>query len=157
MTPTRLLLLLALSACAPHIDLTADRAELLRLHDQARTAHLEKRADLLVASFADSLMEISRGLVSLRGRAESERRFRSYFDRVSFQQWDDVAPPRIRISPDGQMAYVVVQKSVRLTSTEGMGTPKAEHTIFAWVEIYEKHHGQWTLMAVASTDQPGAA
>jgi hypothetical protein len=27
----------------------------------------------------------------------------------------------------------------------------------AWVEIYEKRGGQWTLMAVASTDRPGAA
>jgi hypothetical protein len=68
-----------------------------------------------------------------------------------------VAPPRIRISPDGQVACVVVQKSVRLRSAEGTGAPRAEHTIFAWVEIYEKHRGKWTLMAVASTDQPGAA
>ena len=157
MTSARVLLLLTLSACAPKIDLTADRAELLRLHHQARTAHLEKRADLLVAAFADSVMDISRGLVSFRSRAENERRFRSYFDRVDFQQWDDVAPPRIRISPDGQMAYVVVQKSVRLTSAQGTGAPKPEHTIFAWVEIYEKHRGKWTLVAVASTDQPGAA
>jgi hypothetical protein len=76
---------------------------------------------------------------------------------VSFQQWDDLAPPRIRISPDGQMAYVIVQKSVRLTSLERAGANQPEHTVFAWVEIYEKRGGKWTLMAVASTDRPGAA
>jgi hypothetical protein len=158
MRPHRLLLLTALAACAaPRTDVSADRAELLRLHEQARTAHLGKQADLMVASFADTLLDISGGLVSLRSREQSRARFQRYFDRVTFQQWDDIVPPRIRISPDGQMAYVVVQKSVRLTAQAGPGAPEAEHTVFAWVEIYEKRSGKWTLMAVASTDRPGAA
>jgi hypothetical protein len=157
MRVTRLVILTVLAACAPHTDLSADRAELLRLHEQARTAHLEKRSDLLVASFADTLLEISDGLVSPRTREQNRTRFQRYFDRVNFQQWDDIAPPRIRISPDGRMAYVVVQKSVLLTSQGGSGQRTAEHTVFAWVEIYEKRNGKWTLMAVASTDRPGAA
>lgn len=157
MRVTRLVILTVLAACAPHTDVSADRAELLRLHEQARTAHLEKRPDLLVASFADTLLDISDGLVSPRTREQNRARFQRYFDRVNFQQWDDIAPPRIRISPDGRMAYVVVQKSVLLTSQAGSGQPAAEHTVFAWVEIYEKRNGKWTLMAVASTDRPGAA
>jgi hypothetical protein len=157
MRPTRLVLLTVLAGCAPpRTDAAADRAELLRLHQVARTAHLGKQADLLVASFADTLLDISGGLVSLRSRDQNRARFQRYFDRVTFQQWDDIAPPRIRISPDGQMAYVVVQKSVRLTSQSG-GAAEAEHTVFAWVEIYEKRGGKWTLMAVASTDRRGAA
>jgi len=157
MTPLRVILLAGLVACSPRTDVSADRAELLRLHDVARTAHLGKRADLMVASFADSLLDISDGVVSLRSREQNRQRFQRYFDRVSFQQWDDLAPPRIRISPDGQMAYVIVQKSVRLTSLERAGANQPEHTVFAWVEIYEKRGGKWTLMAVASTDRPGAA
>ena len=158
MRPTRLLLLTALAACAaPRTDVASDRAELLRLHELARTAHLDKRPDLMVASFADTLLDISGGVVSPRTREQNRARFQRYFDRVSFQQWDDIAPPRIRISPDGRMAYVVVQKSVRLTSQDGARAPQAEHTVFAWVEIYEKRGGKWMLMAVASTDRPGAA
>jgi hypothetical protein len=153
MRTTRLVVLTALAACAPRTDVSADRAELLRLHELARTAHLDKRPDLMVAPFADTLLDISDGLVSPRTREQNRARFQRYFDRVSFQQWDDIAPPRIRISPDGQMAYVVVQKSVRLTSQAS--APQAEHTIFAWVEIYEKRRGKWTLVAVASTDRPG--
>jgi hypothetical protein len=153
-----LLLATALTACAAQpTDGSADRAELLRLHELARTAHLDKRPDLMVASFADTLLDISDGVVSPRTREQNRARFQRYFDRVSFQQWDDIAPPRIRISPDGRMAYVVVQKSVRLTSQGGAGAPQTEHTVFAWVEIYEKRDGKWTLTAVASTDRPGAA
>ena len=67
---TRLVVLTALAACAPRTDLSADRAELLRLHEQARTAHLGKQPDLMVASFADTLLDISGGLVSPRTRAQ---------------------------------------------------------------------------------------
>ncbi len=153
-----LLLLLGLAACGTRPDVEADRAELLRLHDMGRAAHFEKRADLLVASFGDSffnISRISRGTVAVRSPAESRARFQSYFDRVTFQEWDDLAPPLIRISPDGQMAYVVVQKNVRLTAPDSAGVPKPEHTVFAWVELYEKRNGEWTLMGVASTDRPG--
>jgi hypothetical protein len=151
-----LLLLLTLVGCSRGPDLEEDRAILLRLHELGRIAHLEKRADLLVASFADSLLNIARGAVTIRSPAESRARFQAYFDRSTFLEWADLAPPIIRISPDGQMAYVIVQKSVRLSALDSLGVTQPEHTVFAWVEIYEKRNGSWTLMAVASTDRPGA-
>jgi hypothetical protein len=152
-----LLLLLTLEACAPRPDLEADRAELLRMHALAQTAHLDKRPDLMVASFADSFLNISRGAVTVRTPAESRARFQAYFDRSTFLEWADLAPPVIRISPDGQMAYVIVQKRVRLSALDSAGVARPEHTIFAWVELYEKRGGRWTLMGVASTDRPGAS
>jgi hypothetical protein len=151
-----LLLLLSVGACGPRPDLEADRAALLRLHDLAQTAHLDKRPDLLVASFADSLLNISRGAVTVRTPTESRARFQAYFDRSTFLEWADLAPPIIRISPDGQMAYVIVQKRVRLNALDSAGVQRPVHTIFAWVELYEKRGSRWTLMAVASTDRPGA-
>ena len=154
MPRTSLLLLLAFIGCGGHADVDSDRAELLRIHQLGRTAHLEKRADLLVASFADSFLDISHGHVTVRTASDSRVRFQAYFDRVAFQEWDDLAPPIIRISPDGQMAYVVVQKSVRLTAADSAGGRQPEHTIYAWVELYEKRAGKWTLMGVASTDRP---
>jgi hypothetical protein len=151
-----LVFLLTLGACSPRPDLEADRAALLRMHALAQTAHLDKRPDLLVASFADSFLDISRGAVTVRTPAESRARFQAYFARSTFLEWADLAPPVIRISPEGQMAYVIVQKRVRLSALDSTGKPQPEHTIFAWVELYEKRGGRWTLMAVASTDRPGA-
>jgi hypothetical protein len=149
------LALLAVASCTPAPDLAADRAELLRLHEQARIAHLQKRADLM--GFADSLMTVARGAVTVRSAAENAARFQAYVDRSTFQEWDDLAPPLIRISPDGGMAYVVVRKSVRLTAPDSSGVAQPEHTVFAWVEVYEKRGGQWTRTLVASTDRPGPA
>jgi hypothetical protein len=153
--PLRLLLLLSLGACGPGQKPDADRAELLRLHQLAQTAHLEKRPELLVASFADSFLDISRGKVNVRTPAESRASFQAYFDESTFLEWADLAPPLIRISPDGQMAHVIVQKRVRLTAIDSTGVQRPEDTIFAWVELYEKRSGKWTLMGVASTDRPG--
>lgn len=155
MNASTALLLLGLTACSAQSDLAADRAELLRLHELARVAHLEERADVLTAALPDSFLEIARGAVMLRSRADNRMRFQRYFDRVEFQEWDNLAPPRIRISPDGQMAYVVVQKNVRLTRSDSIAGAGAEHTVFAWIEVYEKRAGQWILVVVASTDRPG--
>jgi hypothetical protein len=55
------------------------------------------------------------------------------------------------------MAWVIVQKSVRLSAPDSLGVPHPEHTVYAWLEVYEKGNGNWMLMAVVSTDRPGAA
>ena len=92
--PRRLVWLILTFACgAPAPDLERDRAQLLRLHDVARTAHLEKRADLMVASFDDSLRSVARGGVTLASPEENRTRMQAYFDRSTFQAWDDIEPP----------------------------------------------------------------
>jgi hypothetical protein len=79
----------------------------------------------------------------------------AYFDHSTFQAWDDIAPPILRISPDGRMAYKIVQKRVRLTAPDSTGRPVAEDVVYAWIEMYEKPDDRWILMAIASTDRPG--
>ncbi|HEY7482281.1 MAG TPA: hypothetical protein VH680_17335 [Gemmatimonadales bacterium] len=148
--------LVLLTACAaPAGDTEADRAELLRMHQLARTAHLEKRADQMVASFDDSIRFVADGEVTVTSPAENQARFQAYFDRSTFQAWDDIAPPLLRISPDGRMAYKLVRKRVQLTSPDSAGRPVAEHVVYAWIEVYEKPHDRWILKAVASTERPG--
>ena len=132
----------------------ADSAELLRLHENARTAHLQRRADLLVADHADSTFSLSRGSVSIGRRADVQAMFQGYLDSATFQAWDDIAPPVIRISRDGQMAYVVVRKRVHLTQPGPGGTTLAERVRYAWLSVYEKQDGQWRLTAIASTERP---
>lgn len=144
-----------LSSCHSRPDLNADRAELLRLHEAQREAHLSKRAALLTAAFADTFRNVARGRVTAPSRTESTARLQAYFDRSTFQAWDDMAPPIIRIAGDGSMAYVIVQKRVILTAPDSTGAQVPEHTEFAWLETYEKANGRWFLTTVASTDRPG--
>ena len=132
----------------------ADSLALLRLHERAREAHLARRADWLVEGQADSLISVSRGRVSVSPREQVRAGFQPYLDASTFQAWDDIVPPRIRISADGQMAYVIVEKRVHLTSRASNGTTETERTRFAWLSVYEKHGGEWRMTAIASTDRP---
>lgn len=138
---------------APPPDLAAERAALLQLHAEQRRAHLEHDAGLLTASFADTFYSLGRGRVTTPSRAESTRRFQAYFDQSAFTAWDDTAPPVIRISPDGRMAYVIVQKRVTLTARGAVAGPP-EDVQYAWLATYEKRDGRWQLTALASTDRP---
>ena len=147
--------LVVLAACASQPDQSADRAELRRIHGLHREAHLQRRADLLVATFADSFLSISRGKVEAPTPAMSLERFQAYFDRSTFLAWDDLVPPVVRISPDGRMAYVIVQKDVRARAADTTVDLAVAHTIYAWLEVYEKEGGAWHLRAIASTDRPG--
>jgi ketosteroid isomerase-like protein len=144
----------ALEADRQNADLAADRAELLRLHRRARDAHLQHRADMLVSEWTDSLFSVSGGRVSVGSKERGQRRFQEYLDAVEFQAWDDIVPPRIRISPDGQMAYVIVEKRVHFTSKDSTGSAGAERIRYAWLSVYEKQGGRWRLAAIASTDRP---
>ena len=138
----------------PSVDRAADSLALLRLHARQREAHLARRADWLVAEQMDSLLSVSRGRVSVSARERVRTGFQAYLESATFQAWDDVAPPRIRISPDGRMAWVVVQKRVHVTSPGPAGSPVAERTRYAWLSVYEKHEGEWRMVAIASTDRP---
>ncbi|HET6837891.1 MAG TPA: nuclear transport factor 2 family protein [Gemmatimonadales bacterium] len=131
-----------------------DRAELLRLHERQRTAHVQRRADWLVEEWADSLFSVNCGRVSVGRKEPGKASFQQYLDAVTFQAWDDIVPPRIRISPDGQMAYVIVEKRVHLTPRGAKSGTEAERTRFAWLSVYEKRAGRWQLAAIASTERP---
>lgn len=135
----------------------ADSLALLRLQERGREAHLAKRADWLVEGQADSLISVSGGRVSVNPRERVRANFQPYLDASTFQAWDDIVPPRIRISADGRMAYVIVEKRVHLTSRTPSGATETERTRFAWMSVYEKQGGAWRMVAIASTDRPDAS
>jgi len=134
-------------------DRESDRRELLRLHEVEKTAHLGKNAELLVSLFADDFASMDGGEIRSPTPGEHLERFSRYFDSVEFLAWEDITPPKIRISEDGTLAHVIVHKRVRL---HPVGNPADEtHTVFAWLETWEKRDGEWKLTTVASTERPG--
>ncbi len=133
----------------------ADIAELLRLHEQQKTAHLTYNPELFIEMFAENLTQLQRGTSVTRTKAENLARFRSYFSRFKFSEWEDTNPPVIKISKDGTLATKIVQKSVKGTYKTETGEDEAHHTIFAWLEVWEKIDGKWKVTTVASTDNAG--
>lgn len=133
----------------------ADMAEILRMHEVQKTAHLTYDADLLLGSSPETPLSVQRGNVVKRTREEDLARFKAYFSSFRFLEWEDIVPPVIRISKDGTMATKIVQKRVRGTTTNAEGKEVTEHTVFAWLEVLEKIDGKWRLTTIASTEKPG--
>ena len=133
----------------------ADMAELLRMHEEQKTAHLTYDAELMVGDYPERPTTVQRGNVVKRTRAEDMARFKAYFGSFKFLEWEDIAPPVIRISKDGTMATKIVQKRVRGISKDKDGKEITEHVVYAWLEVLEKIDGKWRLVTIASTEKDG--
>ena len=130
-----------------------DLAELLRLHKQHQTAHLTYNAELFIESFAEKLPQLQKGRVLTGTKAENLARFKKYFSSYKFLEWEDINPPIIKISKDGTLATKIVEKRVRGTYKNEKGDEETDHTVFAWLEVWEKIGGKWKVSAVASTSR----
>ena len=137
----------ALAACAG-VDLPREEAALRQVLERERAAHFQRDAALFVGGFVDSMVSVNRGSVTRLPAEAYRQRFQSYFDGAEFLAWDDREPPRITFSDDGNLAYVVVQKTVTL-----MADPEPVTTEFAWVSIYRKQDGAWKLECNVSTNR----
>jgi formylglycine-generating enzyme required for sulfatase activity len=128
--------------------------ELLRLHHQARAAHFTRDARSIVSGFADDFTDIRNGRINRPAREESFRRLQNYLNNSTFLEWDDIAPPLIRVSDDATMGYVVVHKKVRLKAKQTDGSEIEETEVFAWLSVYQKANAEWKLVLVVSTNTP---
>lgn len=131
-----------------------DLSELLRLHKQHQTAHLTYNVELFVETFADNLVTVQRGTVISRNKDENRKRLKRYFGSFKFTKWEDVKPPIIKISKDGTLATVIVEKLVTGTYKNEKGETISSKTEFAWLEVWEKFDGKWKVTTVASTRKP---
>jgi len=147
------LILVLLISCTPKQDLEKNRQEIVRLLQQERKAHFANNVDLFISEFADSMISVNKGKVTIAGPVENRKRIEPYFNSVKFIRWDDVAEPIIRISDDGSLAYAVVQKQVILTYPDTLGKPFYDTTNYAWTSIYRKQKGEWKVEANISTTQ----
>lgn len=128
----------------------------LQLHYQDRAAHFNRDAKKIFAAFSDEYVSVGNGRVRTPDQASGQKRLQNYFDSSTFLEWDDVNPPIIRVSDDATMAYVIVNKKVRLLSKDESGKEREEIEVFAWVSTFRKVDGKWKLTMVVSTNTPEA-
>lgn len=131
-----------------------DLESLHRLLEEDRRAHLETDADLLAEHLADTLISLADGRITVSSRDQVRSAFRSYFAGARYHAWEDEAPPLIRISPGGRMAWVA--RRVRVDREEpalGGGRRRRRFT-GAWTATYERQDGRWRMASVASTFEP---
>jgi hypothetical protein len=137
-----------------HTDAETAKAELLALHQADRRAHFHHDVDALIAAVPAEFLYLRDGKVQTQTKEDLRKRFTQYFQGAEFSAWDDLEPPIIHASPDGQMGWMVVRVKVAYSKTDAAGKKVQEQSVIAWMSVYEKQEGKWIHVANASTFEP---
>jgi len=150
----RILLLIAscstTAAAASTPTLEKDTQSLLAIHARERQAHLKGDAHLLAAGMADQVINVEYGKVEIVTRVQMRQHFTQYFDRVKYSSWEDTAPPKVSVSPDGQMAWMVIEIKARLSDRSGPNTGVERGFISSWIATFQKQRGAWRMVGISS-------
>lgn len=145
-----IVLLLLFSAAAFAADSAADRAALLKIHTQEREGHLKGDAAMISAALAPSVLEVRGGHVETMDRSKAQSDFADYFKKVKYLSWDDVSEPVVKISPDGQIAWIISQVKYEVAAVEH---PDQKQAFFnSSIETFERGPGGvWEMTAIAAS------
>lgn len=143
-------LLLLLASAAPQAS--NDEAEIIAGHERARKAHLTGDADLLASGIAEKFIEAGRGKVTEKTREQVRQMFTEYFKVAKYTVWRDTFPPKVTISGDGRMAWMIVGVHGELTLKD-VKTGKSRPASFesSWISVLQKIDGRWKTIAISSS------
>jgi hypothetical protein len=131
---------------ASTIDLDAERAQLLAIHAAVRRAHYETDPAGVIAYDAEACTNVRNGEIRIRHREDELRRFVEYFAGATYDEWDDVEPPIVKVAGDASIAWMIVHVRVRRTRNA-----EVQDFEYAGIETYEKREGRWAKTSEAST------
>lgn len=134
-------------------DTETAQQEIIALLQQERKAHFDRNVELFMSEFADSMISVSKGIITVPSSEQNKQRIGKYFGSVEFIKWDDMTEPIIRFSDDGSLAYAVIQKQVILSYPDSLGKKFIDTTDYAWVSIYRKQKGEWKVECNVSTNR----
>lgn len=146
--------IILLQACAPSDTADADREALLRAHSQVLQAHLARDAEAWTALEADTVIVGNRGSVFTSARPDRLAMRRRYFLSTRFSVYRDVQPPIIQVARDGTQAWLLANVEV-VAHPVTKATDDSTHTVWAWIELYEKRDGRWVMVGNMSNERPG--
>ena len=144
----------SLLACVPRPD--SDGAALLALHEQLLRAHRERDVDRWMRIEAETLTVASRGRVTQMPRAQRLTSRERYFATTRFSVYRDLAAPEVRVAADGSLGWVIANVEVVAHPVAGAGADSS-HTVWAWIELYERRDGQWRLVGNVSNERVGGS
>jgi len=127
--------------------------ELIALHEEDRRAHFQHDIPALLSHIGAELIDVHEGKVSKMGATDVRKRFTDYFLHAEFSAWDDLDPPIVRVSADGQVGWMIVRVRITYTETDQQGKKTLNDSVMAWMASYQKQAGCWIMTAVTSTSQ----
>ena len=122
------------------------KAEILRLYETTREGHLEGDADKLLAQYGQRWHDLRSGTAVPRTIDEEQQRTTGHLASTRYLAWDDVTPPRIEVSADGTMAWLLGEVHARAIQSQPDGSNREIAYRCAWLQVYVRHDGRWAAI-----------
>jgi hypothetical protein len=142
----------ALSACAGGNG-SDQVAAIEEMHARILAAHRDRDPAAWTALEADTVLIGNRGTVKAIGRAERQAQQEAYLHATRFSVYGDIAPPIVRVSEDGSMAWLMANVEV-VAHRDTACAVDSTHTVWAWIELYERRGDRWLLVGNVSNERP---
>jgi hypothetical protein len=131
------------------MDVERDKAAILRLYETTRRGHLDGDAAKLLAHYAPRWDDLRDGAVVARTIDEELRRIADHLGGTRYLAWDGVNPPRVEVSPDGTMAWLLGEVRARAIRTRPDGSAREIAYRCAWLQVYARRDGRWAAIVNA--------
>lgn len=131
------------------VDGDRDKMAILRLYEASRQGHLEGDATRLLAQYAPRWEDLREGAVIVRAIDDEVRRMTDLLQGLRYLAWDDVNPPRIEVSSDGTMAWLLGEVRARAVQKQPDGSEREIAYRCAWLQVYARHDGEWAAIVNA--------
>ena len=124
------------------------------MHDRILQAHRDRDPDAWTTLEADTITVASRGRLFRSARDERLEMRRNYLGSTRFTVYRDIAPPEVRISDDGTLAWLYANVEVVAWPADTAASDST-HTIWAWIELYERRGDHWLMVGNVSNERSG--
>jgi hypothetical protein len=135
------------------MDVEREKASILRLYETTRRGHLDGDAAKLLAQYAPEWDDLRDGTVVVRTIDEEQRRIADQLAGTRYLAWDDVTPPRVEVSPDGTMAWLLGEVRARAIQQRADGSAREIAYRCAWLQVYARRDGRWAAIVNAPSVQ----
>jgi hypothetical protein len=130
--------------------------QILHIHKELLASHLENDAGGVLDAEADTIVVVGRGEVSLVVKEQREQQFKKYLEHVKFKQYEDLIPPIVHVSEDGTMGWLIARVRIVGEDISDKNKPVAFESIWAWIELYERHGERWVRVGEVSNLKPSS-
>jgi hypothetical protein len=136
------------------VDLEAEKAALLAMHQGVLQAHLDGDVDAWMALEAEAYTSGNRGEITFPTKAERRSWRQPYLAATTFTAYRDLEPPIVEVSDDGTLGWVIVQVEIAGSQAQEDGSTVPVEAVYAWVELYRKIAGEWKMVGNLSNGRP---
>ncbi len=135
------------------MDVDRDKAAILQLYETTRRGHLDGDAAKVLAQYAPRWDDLRDGTVVVRTIDDELGRIAGQLVCTRYLAWDDVNPPRVEVSPDGTMAWLLGEVRARAIQTQPDGSEREIAYRCAWLQVYARRDGRWAAIVNAPSVQ----